>query len=38
MEKNKSIEAIQFFATHLAEGAMAIFKSQGFTNLDVNKA
>ena len=39
MDKNKSIEALQFFVTHLAEGAVVhkqqgmIFKSQGFTKL-----
>ena len=39
MEKKKSIEALQFFVTHLAEGAMVhkqqgmIFKSQGLTKL-----
>lgn len=39
MEKNKSIEALQFFVTHLAEGAIVhrqqgmIFKSQGLTKL-----
>jgi len=39
MDKKKSIEALQFFVTHLAEGAMVhkqqgmIFKSQGFTKL-----
>ena len=39
MEAKKSIEALQFFVTHLAEGAMVhkqqgmIFKSQGFTKL-----
>ena len=39
METKKSIEALQFFVTHLAEGAMVhkqqgmIFKSQGFTKL-----
>lgn len=39
METKKSIEALQFFVTHLAEGAMVhkqqgmIFKGQGFTKL-----
>ena len=39
METKKSIEALQFFVTHLAEGAMVhkqqgmIFKSQGITKL-----
>ena len=39
MEKKKTIEALQFFVTHLAEGAMVhkqqgmIFKSQGLTKL-----
>ena len=39
METKKSIEALQFFVTHLAEGAMVhkqqgmIFKAQGFTKL-----
>ena len=39
MEAKKSIEALQFFVTHLAEGAIVhkqqgmIFKSQGFTKL-----
>lgn len=39
MDSKKSIEALQFFVTHLAEGAMVhkqqgmIFKSQGFTTL-----
>ena len=39
MEKQKSIEALQFFVTHLAEGAIVhkqqgmIFKSQGLTKL-----
>ena len=39
METKKSIEALQFFVTHLAEGAIVhkqqgmIFKSQGFTKL-----
>ncbi len=39
MDKKKSIEALQFFVTHLAEGAMVhkqqgmIFKAQGFTKL-----
>ena len=39
METKKSIDALQFFVTHLAEGAMVhkqqgmIFKSQGFTKL-----
>ena len=39
MEKQKSIEALQFFVTHLAEGAIVhkqqgmIFKSQGITKL-----
>jgi len=39
MEIKKSIEALQFFVTHLAEGAMVhkqqgmIFKAQGFTKL-----
>ena len=39
MDKKKSIEALQFFVTHLAEGAMVhkqqgmIFKSQGITKL-----
>ena len=39
METKKSIEALQFFVTHLAEGAMVhkqqgmIFKSQDFTKL-----
>ena len=39
MEAKKSIEALQFFVTHLAEGAMVhkqqglMFKSQGFTKL-----
>ena len=39
MDAKKSIEALQFFVTHLAEGAMVhkqqglIFKSQGFTKL-----
>ena len=39
MDKQKSIEALQFFVTHLAEGAIVhkqqgmIFKSQGFTKL-----
>ncbi|MBP3773799.1 MAG: hypothetical protein ILA34_00420 [Bacteroidaceae bacterium] len=39
MDKNKSIEALQFFVTHLAEGAVVhkqqgmIFKSQGFIKL-----
>ena len=39
MDKQKSIEALQFFVTHLAEGAVVhkqqglMFKSQGFTKL-----
>ena len=39
MDKKKSIESLQFFVTHLAEGAFVhkqqgmIFKSQGFTKL-----
>jgi bacterioferritin len=39
MSKQKSIDALQFFVTHLAEGAMVhrqqgmVFKSQGFTKL-----
>ena len=39
METKKSIEALQFFVTHLAEGAMVhkqqglIFKAQGITKL-----
>ena len=39
MDKQKTIEALQFFVTHLAEGAIVhkqqgmIFKSQGFTKL-----
>ncbi|MBQ6965397.1 MAG: hypothetical protein IJP82_06875 [Bacteroidaceae bacterium] len=39
METKKSIEALQFFVTHLAEGAIVhkqqgmIFKSKGFTKL-----
>ena len=39
METKKSIEALQFFVTHLAEGAIVhkqqgmIFKSQGITKL-----
>ncbi|MBR4801596.1 MAG: hypothetical protein IK041_02170 [Bacteroidales bacterium] len=39
MDKKKSIEALQFFVTHLAEGAIVhkqqgmIFKSQGLTKL-----
>ena len=39
MEKKKSIEALQFFVTHLAEGAIVhkqqgmIFKAQGLTKL-----
>ena len=39
MDKQKSIEALQFFVTHLAEGAIVhkqqgmIFKSQDFTKL-----
>ena len=39
METKKSIEALQFFVTHLAEGAVVhkqqgmIFKSQGFNKL-----
>ena len=39
MDKQKSIEALQFFVTHLAEGAIVhkqqgmIFKSQGLTKL-----
>ena len=39
MEKQKSVEALQFFVTHLAEGAMVhkqqgmIIKSQGITKL-----
>ena len=39
MDKQKSIEALQFFVTHLAEGAIVhkqqglIFKSQGFAKL-----
>ena len=39
MDKKKSIEALQFFVTHLAEGAIVhkqqgmIFKAQGFTKL-----
>ena len=39
METKKSIEALQFFVTHLAEGAIVhkqqgmIFKSQGFNKL-----
>lgn len=39
MDKKKSIEALQFFATGLSEGALVhktqgqIFKSQGFTKL-----
>ena len=39
MDKKKSIESLQFFVTHLAEGAIVhkqqgmIFKSQGFTKL-----
>ncbi len=39
MDKQKSIESLQFFVTHLAEGAIVhkqqgmIFKSQGFTKL-----
>ena len=39
MDKKKSIETLQFFVTHLAEGAMVhkqqgmIFKAQGFTAL-----
>lgn len=39
MDKKKSIEALQFFATGLSEGALVhklqgqIFKSQGFTRL-----
>ena len=39
MDKNKSIETLQFFVTHLAEGAIVhkqqgmIFKSQGITKL-----
>ena len=39
METKKSIEALQFFVTHLAEGAIVhkqqgmIFRSQGFTKL-----
>ena len=39
METKKSIEALQFFVTHLAEGAIVhkqqgmIFKAQGFTKL-----
>ena len=39
MDKQKTVEALQFFVTHLAEGAMVhkqqglIFKSQGFEKL-----
>ena len=39
MDKNKSIEALQFFVTHLSDGAFAhklqgqILKAQGFTKL-----
>ena len=39
MDKKKSIEALQFFVTHLAEGAIVhkqqgmIFKAQGITKL-----
>ena len=39
MDNKKSIEALQFFVTHLAEGAMVhkqqgmMFKSQGFSKL-----
>ena len=39
MDKKKTIETLQFFVTHLAEGAIVhkqqgmIFKSQGFTKL-----
>ena len=39
MDKKQSIESLQFFVTHLAEGAIVhkqqgmIFKSQGFTKL-----
>lgn len=39
MDKQKTIEALQFFVTHLAEGAVVhkqqgmIFKAQGFTKL-----
>ena len=39
MDKKKTIEALQFFVTHLAEGAMVhkqqgmIFNAQGFTKL-----
>ena len=39
MDSKKSIEALQFFVTHLAEGAMVhkqqgmMFKSQGFSKL-----
>lgn len=39
MDKKKSIEALQFFVTHLTEGALVhklqgqIFKSQGFSKL-----
>ena len=39
MDKKKSIESLQFFVTHLAEGAIVhkqqgmIFKAQGFTKL-----
>ena len=39
MDKKKSIEALQFFVTHLAEGAIVhkqqgmIFKAQGFNKL-----
>lgn len=39
MDKKKTIEALQFFVTHLAEGAIVhkqqgmIFKSQGFAKL-----
>ena len=39
METKKSIETLQFFVTHLAEGAMVhkqqgmIFKAQGITKL-----
>ena len=39
MSKQKSIDALQFFVTHLSEGAVVhrqqgmIFKSQGFTKL-----
>jgi bacterioferritin len=39
MDKKKTIETLQFFVTHLAEGAMVhkqqgmIFKAQGFTKL-----